>query len=102
MLAFAPFLLMPRRLCPRSKPPFFMCVHAKAKTKKNQHTSNGRKRCKEHMKRHKVDKHDRHGKQRSKKASKQAKKQTSKKAKERWCPQGTNVGLDRMSIASLC
>ena len=38
----------------------------------------------------------------SKETRKQAKKQTSKKAKERWCPQGTNVGLDRMSIASLC
>ena len=31
------------------------------------------------MKRHKVDKHDRHGKQRSKKASKLVRRQTSKK-----------------------
>ena len=72
MLTLAHLLLAPGRLCPSSKRPRSMCVHAKAKTK-NQQTSNGRKRCKEHMKRHKVDKHDRHGKQRSKKASKQAK-----------------------------
>ena len=37
------------------------------------------KDAKKHMKWHKVDKHDRHGKQRSKKASKQVRKQTSKK-----------------------
>ena len=37
------------------------------------------------------------GKQANKKEDKQA-----KKANKRWCPQGTNVGLDRMSIASLC
>ena len=55
-----------------------MCVHAKAKTRNHQ-TSNGRKRCKEYMKRHKIDERDRHGKH-SKKASKQAKKQTSEKA----------------------
>ena len=36
------------------------------------------------------------------KASKEATKQTSKKANKRWCPQGKNVGLDWMSIASLC
>ena len=53
-------------------------------------------------KRYKVDKHDRHGKQRNKKASKQARRQTSKKANKRWCPQGTNVGLDQLSITSLC
>ena len=53
-------------------------------------------------KRHKVDKHDRHVKQRNKKASKQARRQTNKKANKKCCPRGTNVGLDRMSIASLC
>ena len=53
-------------------------------------------------KRHKVDKHDRHGKQRNKKTTKQARWQTSKKASKRWCPRGTNVGLDRRSIISLC
>ena len=36
------------------------------------------------------------GKQANKKEDKQAKGQT-----KRWCPRGTNVGLDRMSIASL-
>ena len=36
-------------------------------------------------------------------ASKEARKQPNKqKANKRWCPQGTNVGLDRMSITSLC
>ena len=100
MLASVPFLHAPRRLYPSSKPPRSMSVHAKAKTR-NQQTSNGRKRCKEHMKRHKVDKHDKHGKQRSQKASKQAKRKTNKKANKRWCPQGTNEGLDLMSIASL-
>ena len=38
----------------------------------------------------------------SKKANQQARKERHKKANKRWCPQGTNVGLDRMSIASLC
>ena len=51
---------------------------------------------------HKADKYGRHGKQRNKKASKQTRRQTSKKAKKRWRPQGTNVGLDQMSITSLC
>ena len=37
------------------------------------------------------------GKQANKKEDKQA-----KKANKRCCPRGTNVGLDRMSIASLC
>ena len=65
-------------------------------------------------KRHKTNKHGRHGKQRNKKASKQARRQTSKKAikqakwqtskkaSKRWCPWGKNVGLDQMSIVSLC
>ena len=101
MLTLVHLLLAPGRLCPSSKRPRSMCVHAKAKTK-NQQTSNGRKRCKEHMKRHKTDKFDRHGKQRSKKARKQAKMQTSKKVNKGWRPQGTNVGLNRMSITSLC
>ena len=87
MLASVPFLHAPRRLYASSKPPRSMSVHAKAKTR-NQQTSNGRKRCKEHMKRHKVDKHDKHGKQRSQKASKQEKRQTSRKANKRWCPGG--------------
>ena len=34
--------------------------------------------------------------------SKEITKQTSKKANKRWCPRGTNIGLDRMSITSLC
>ena len=55
-----------------------MCVHAKVKTRKQQ-TSNGKKRCKEHMKRYKADKHDRHGNQRNNKASKQAKRQQARK-----------------------
>ena len=101
MFASAPFLLVLGWSCPSSICPCSMCVHAKAKTR-SQQTSNRRKRGREHMKRHKADKHDRHGKQRNKKASKQAKRKTSKKANKRWCPQGTNVGLDRMSIASLC
>ena len=53
-------------------------------------------------KRNKADKHDRHGKHSSKKASKQVRKQTSKKENKRCCPWGTNVGLDWMSITSLC
>ena len=60
------------------------------------------KAAKSIWKRHKADKHDRHGKQRNKKATKQARRQTSKKANKRWCLQGTNVGCDRMSITSLC
>ena len=101
MLAPAPLLLVPGRLCPSSKRPHSMFIHAKAK-KRNLQTSNGRKRCKEHMKSHKMDKHDRNGKQRSKKASKQAKRQTSKKANKGWFLRGTNVGLDWMFINSLC
>ena len=101
MLASLPFLLAPWRSCPSSMRPCSMCVHAKTKTR-NQQTSNGRKRCKEYMKRHKADKHDGHGKQRNKKASKQAKRQTSKKANNGWCPRGKNVSLDRVSISSLC
>ena len=31
-----------------------------------------------------------------------SKRQTSKKTNKRWCPRGTSVGLDRMSITSLC
>ena len=36
-----------------------------------------------------------------KQANKREDKQT-RKQKKSWCPQGTNVGLDRMSITSLC
>ena len=54
------------------------------------------------MKRHKADNHDEHGKHRNKDASKQVVRQTSKKANKRWCPRGTNVDLDQMSITSLC
>ena len=67
-----------------------------AKTR-NQQTSNGRKEAKGIWKRHKADKHDRHGKQRNKKASKQARRQTSKKAKQKVvstrdkCRFGSNV-----------
>ena len=113
MLASVPFLPASGRLCPSSKRPRSMCVHAKVKTRKQQ-TSNGKKRCKEHMKRYKADKHNRHGEQGSKDtnkqvirqiskiASRQAKRQTRKRANKRWCPWGTNVDLDWMSIASLC
>ena len=101
MLVPVPSLLAPGRSCPSSMCPCSMCVHAKTKTR-NQQTNNRRNRCKEHMERHKTDKHDRHGKQRNQKASKLAKRKTSKKANKRWCPCGTNVGLDRVSIASLC
>ena len=102
MLMFAPFLLVLGRLCPSS-----MCVHAKAKTR-SQQTSNGRKRYKVHIKRHKADKRDRHGKHRYKDVRKQARRQTSKiankqakrKTSKRWCPRGTNVGLDQISITS--
>ena len=49
---------------------------------------------------------DKQKKQESKKANRQARKQerrqTSKKTNKRWCLQMTNVGLDRMSITSLC
>ena len=38
----------------------------------------------------------------SREANKQAKKKTSKKMNKRWWSRGTNVGLDRMSITSLC
>ena len=65
--------------------PCVLAPCAKTNTR-NQQTSNGRKRCKEHMKEDKADKHDRHGKQRNKKGSKQARRQTSKKANKRWCP----------------
>ena len=64
MLTSATFLLTPGRPCPNSKHPCSMCVHAKAKTR-NQQTNNRRKRCQEHMKRHKANEHDRHGKQRN-------------------------------------
>ena len=95
------FLFAPWRPGLSSIPPRSMCVHARAMTR-NQQTNNRRNRCKEHMERHKTDKHDRHGKQRNQKASKLAKRKTSKKANKRWCPCGTDVGLDRVSIASLC
>ena len=96
------FFLVLGRLCLSS-----ICVHAKAKTK-SQQTSNGRKRCKVHIKRHKADNCDRHGKHRYKDVSKQGRRQTSKTANKqakrqtskRWCPRGTNVGLDQMSITS--
>ena len=95
------FLFGPRRSCPGSISHRSMGVQVKAMTK-NQQTNNRRNRCKEHMERHKTDKHDSHGKQRNQKTSKLAKRQTSKKVNKRWCPCGTNVGLDRVSIASLC
>ena len=49
MLASTPFLLALGRLCPSSKRPHSMCVHAKAKIR-NQQTSNGRKGCKGYVK----------------------------------------------------
>ena len=47
----------PWKSCPSSMRPRSMCVYAKAKTR-NQQTSNGRKRCKEYMKRTKTDECD--------------------------------------------
>ena len=38
----------------------------------------------------------------SKKANQLAKRKTIKKTNRRWCPRGTNVGLDQMSMTSLC
>ena len=70
------------------------CVYMQRQKQETSKQAMERKRCP--IKRHKADKHDRHGKQRNKKASKQA-----KKANNRWCSQGTNVGLDQMSITSL-
>ena len=107
MLAFAPFLLAPGRLCLKFKRPRSMCVHAKAKTR-SQLTSNGRKRCEVCINRHKADKRDRHGKHWYKDASKQTRRQTSKIANKqvkrqtskKWCPRGKNVGWDRISITS--
>jgi len=43
MLASVPFLLVPGKLYPSSKPPRSICIHAKAKTR-NQQTSNEMKR----------------------------------------------------------
>ena len=48
ILASVSPLLALGRPCPSSIRPRSMCVHAKVKTR-NQHASNGRKRCKEHM-----------------------------------------------------
>jgi len=59
-----------------------------------------RKRCVEYMK--EAYNNDRHGKQRNKKASKQVRRLTIKKANKSWCPRVTNVGLDLISITSLC
>ena len=95
MLASSPFLLAPGRLCLSS-----MCVHAKAKTR-NQQTSDGKKDGKSIWKRPIANKHDRHGKH-SRKVSKWVKGQTSKQVNKRGCLRGKNVGLDRVSIASLC
>ena len=41
-------------------------------------------------------------KQKGKQAAKEAKRQTSKRSNKRWCLRETNVGLDLMSITSLC
>ena len=86
--------LAPRVLAP--------CVYMQIQRQETSRQAMEGKDAKSIWKRHKVDKYDRHGKQRNKKARKQAKRQTSKKANKRWCPRGTNVGLDRMSITSLC
>ena len=104
MLALAPLLLALEKPCPSPMRPRSMCVHPKAKTR-NQQTSNGRKGCKEYLKRHKTDKHDaskQARRQTSIIASKQAKSQTSKRTNKRWCLWGTSVGLDRMPTTSLC
>ena len=92
MLVFAPYSLALGRLCPSSKRLHSMCVHAKAKTR-SQQTSNGWNRCEVHIKRHKADKCDRHGKHRYKDARKKARRQTSKitnkqvkrQTSKRWC-----------------
>ena len=74
-------MLTPGKLCLSSMCPRSICVHAKEKIR-NQQTSKGRKKCREHRKGHKADRHDRHGKHRNKDASKQVRRQTSKKAKK--------------------
>ena len=114
MLTSSPFLLAPRRLCPSSMRPHSICVHAKTRTR-NQQTSNGKKKmcryCAKGTKQtSKIDMASiaygrRHDEPQDKQANKEAIKQTGKQANKkedkqvkrqtkRWCPQGTNVGLD--------
>ena len=93
MLASTPFLLGPRRLHPSSMCPRSMCVHAMAKTRKLV-DKQWKENAKSTIKRHKADKHDRHGEHRNKDVSKQVRRQTSKttrkqlkrKTSKRWCP----------------
>ena len=99
MLASSPFLLAPGRPCPRAMRPRSMCVHAKARTR-NQQISNGKKEmcraCEKGIKQTSmID-------MASKETRTQVRRQTNKKAKKRWCPWGTNVGLEQMSMTSLC
>ena len=78
------------------------CVYMQRQRQETNRQAMEGKDAKSIWKWHKADKQDRHGKQRNKKASKQVRRQTSKKADKRWCLRGTNVGLYRMSITSLC
>ena len=78
------------------------CVYMQRQRQETSRQAMEGKDAKSIWKMHKEDKHDRHSKQRNKKASKQARRQTSEKTNKRWYSQGTNVGLDRMSITSLC
>ena len=87
------------------------CVYMQRQRQETNKQAMEGKGVKSEWKRHNADKHDRHGKH-NRKAIKQAKKKTSKKqtskqenkqkSNKRWCPRGTNVGLHRVSIASLC
>ena len=96
-----PFCL---RLGDRALTPYVLapCIYMQRQRQETSRQAVEGKDARSIWKRHKANKHDRHGKQRNKKASKQARRQTSKKANRRWCPRGTNVGLDQMSIISLC
>ena len=88
-----------RALAPCVLAPYMYMQRQKQET--NKQAMEG-KDAKNIWQRHKANKHGRLGKQRNKKASKQTRRQTSKKTNKRWHPRGTNVGLDRMSMALLC
>ena len=90
------------------------CVYMQRQRQETSRQEMEGKDAKSIWKRHKADKHDRYGIYRNKDASKQvirqtseitskqAKRQTSKQANKKWCPRGTNVGLDWVTITSLC
>ena len=78
------------------------CVYMQRQRQETSKLAMEGKVAKSIWKRHKANKHDRHGKQRNKKVRKQVRRQKSKKTNKIWCPRGTNVDLDQMSITSLC